>query len=298
MSISYRNMNAFIQVAESTTFAEAADKLHITQPALSIAIKKMEAQLGGALFSRSTRRVQLTPEGRTLLPKAKRLIYEWDDTVLDMQNLFAMKKGTLSIAAMPSFAASRLPGILQRFHLNQPNVRIRVMDVVMEKVIELVVGGRVELGFTFEPENCDGLCFYPLFKDAFIVVVPSGHPLAQCSLGVEWETVCQSDFIAMNRGSSLRKWIDEIALRHDPLNIVAEMGQLGTIGQLIKQNMGISIVPSLCQEQMENIGLTCLPLRNSPLQKNVGVVRSLRGSMSVASLTLWEQCCDQATITK
>ncbi|MCW8092242.1 LysR family transcriptional regulator [Alteromonas sp. ASW11-130] len=290
MSISYRNMYAFIQVADSSTFAEAADKLHITQPALSIAIKKMESQLGGALFSRSTRRVQLTPEGRTLLPNARRLINEWDDTVLDMRNLFAMKKGTLSIAAMPSFAASRLPDILKQFHNKQPNVRIRVLDVVMENVIEMVVAGKVELGFTFEPEICDGLCFQPLFNDSFIVVVHSHHPLAHFKSGVEWKNVCQSDFIAMNRGSSLRKWIDEIAIDHGALNIVAETGQLGTIGQLIKQQMGISIVPSLCHEQMENIGLVCLPLFNAPLQKNVGMIRSLRGSMSVASITLWEQC--------
>ena len=90
MSISYRNMLAFIRVAESATFAEAAEKLHLTQPALSSAIKKMEEQLGGKLFSRSTRRVTLTPEGHTLLPTARRLVNEWDETYHDMQNLFAM----------------------------------------------------------------------------------------------------------------------------------------------------------------------------------------------------------------
>ena len=63
MSISYRNMQAFLCVAESATFAEAAEKLFVTQPALSSSIKKMEEQLGGQLFSRTTRRVQLTPEG-------------------------------------------------------------------------------------------------------------------------------------------------------------------------------------------------------------------------------------------
>ncbi len=290
MAISYRNMFAFIQVAESSTFVEAAEKLHITQPALSTAIKKMETQLGGALFSRSTRRVQLTPEGRTLLPNAKRLINEWDDTVHDMQNLFAMKKGTLSIAAMPSFAASKLPGILKQFHQSQPDVRIRVLDVVMEKVIEMVLAGRVEVGFTFEPEVSDGLCFHSLFTDSFIVVAHPSHSMLTSSDGVEWEKVCESDFIAMNRGSALRKWIDEIATKHGALNIVAETGQLSTIGQLIKQQMGISIVPSLCKEQMESIGLVCLPLLNSPMQKSVGMVRALRGSMSVASSTLWEQC--------
>ena len=68
MNVSYRQLQAFLQVAQSATFAEAAQKMFLSQPALSSAIKKMEEQVGGPLFSRTTRKVQLTPEGQDFLP--------------------------------------------------------------------------------------------------------------------------------------------------------------------------------------------------------------------------------------
>lgn len=289
MSVSYRNMLAFIRVAESATFAEAAEKLHLTQPALSSAIKKMEAQMGGKLFSRSTRRVQLTPEGETLLPTAKRLINEWDETFQDMQNLFAVRQGKLTLAAMPSFAEARLPQILHQYHDRYPNIRLRIVDVVMEEVIDSVLTGHAELGFTFEPEVSDGLIFAPLFDDCFVAVVHEYHPLAD-SVTIKLEDCFAYPFIAMNRGSAIRKWTEQAAVRVGNMNIIAETGQLGSVGQLIAQGLGISVVPALCCAQMEARGLKCIDIDNNPLVKRVGLIRQARGGISVAAQALWQQC--------
>lgn len=289
MSVSYRNMLAFIRVAESATFAEAAEKLHLTQPALSSAIKKMEAQMGGKLFSRSTRRIHLTPEGETLLPTAKRLIDEWDETFQDMQNLFAVRQGKLTLAAMPSFAESRLPDILSHYHAQYPNIRLRIVDVVMEEVIDSVLSGRAELGFTFEPEIIDGLVFSPMFDDCFVAVVYQDHPLAG-EKSIELQDCFSYPFIAMNRGSAVRKWTEQAAAQHGNINIIAETGQLGSLGQLIAQGLGISVVPALCRAQMQARGLCCIGINNNPLVKRVGLIRQVRGGMSVAAQALWEQC--------
>ena len=170
MDVSYRQIKAFVEVAKSSTFAEAAVNLHLTQPALSSAIKKMEEQLGGKLFQRNTRNVSLTPEGEVLFPNALRLLHDWDNTFSDIQNLFAMAKGQLTICAMPSFAESHLPNILSVFHRRIPNVNLRIVDVVMEQVIHEVTTGRSEIGFSFEPERKDGLVFKSLFADEFVVV--------------------------------------------------------------------------------------------------------------------------------
>lgn len=287
--VSYKNMLAFIHAAESTTFAEAAEKLHVTQPALSSAIKKMEQQIGGLLFSRTTRRVELTPEGQTFLPTAKRLVSDWDEAIQDMQNLFAMNQGTLRIAAMPSFAESRLPISLKQYHKRWPNIRIRVMDVVMEDVIDAVLSGRAELGFTFEPDNMDGFEFSPIGQDQFIGVVPRNHPLSSAE-SVDWKTLLSYPFVAMNRESAVRRWTEDIAQAVGPLKIIAETSQLGSLGQLIAQGLGISVVPALCQQQMERKGLLCLPIDDKQLVKSVGIIRRQRGSVSIAAQALWDQC--------
>ncbi|MEP2653472.1 MAG: LysR family transcriptional regulator, partial [Paraglaciecola sp.] len=171
-NVSFKQLNIFVCIANSHTFAEAAEKICLSQPALSSALKKMESQVGGELFSRTTRKVELTPEGKLFLPIAKRLIYDWQQAFSDLHNLFSLGQGNLSIAAMPSFAAGLLPSILHKFTGLYPNIKLAVNDVVMERVIQNVKEGRVEVGFSFETEKMEGLEFQPLFEDCFMVVLP------------------------------------------------------------------------------------------------------------------------------
>jgi LysR family carnitine catabolism transcriptional activator len=124
--VSYKNMRAFIEVAQSATFAEASKRLFLSQPALSTAIKNMETQLGGKLFTRTTRRIQLTPEGINFLPKAKRVLADYDAALEDVRNLFKVQQGSLTVSAMPSFAEGQLAQLLQGFVAQNANVNIRI----------------------------------------------------------------------------------------------------------------------------------------------------------------------------
>ncbi|NDV91307.1 LysR family transcriptional regulator [Alteromonas sp. 345S023] len=288
MNISYRHLQVFIHIAHSATFAEAALKLHITQPALSSSIQKMEEQLGGKLFSRSTRRVELTREGEALLPNAIRIMRDWEETFGDIQNLFAMAKGRLTIAAMPSFAESYLPTLLSRYHTMAPNINLRILDVVMEQVINDVSNGRAEIGFTFEPQRKDGLTFEALFDDEFMLVVNPAHPLAK-KHSIDWASCIAYPFVMMNRGSAVRQWTERQLEHYGEPIIVAETGQLATLGQLINQGLGISIMPSLCRSHMENIGLVCMSFNDDILMKRVGIVKQSKRDLSVAAQKLWEE---------
>ncbi|MFT7215116.1 MAG: LysR family carnitine catabolism transcriptional activator [Paraglaciecola sp.] len=287
-SVSYRQLLAFIRVAQSTTFAEAAEKMCVSQPALSTAIKKMEGQIGGALFSRTTRKVQLTPEGREFLPVALRLLNDWDDAFSDLQNVFSMGRGKLSIAAMPSFAVGQLPEILRQFQSQFANIKISVADIVMEQVIKSVSQGRVELGFTFETEQLDGIDFHPMFTDEFIAVLPANSPLARHD-HLHWQQLNARPFVAMNRGSAIRGWVDDYCEQLGfSLNIVAEASQLATLGQFVEHGLGVSVVPGLCRVQMSRLGLVCLPIQNAELSKRVGMIKKTRSNMSVSAQALWD----------
>jgi len=294
LNISHRQLQAFVCVAQSNTFAEASEKMCLSQPALSTSIKKMELQLGGPLFFRSTRKVALSPEGSLFLPVAIRLLNDWDDALGDIHTVFSMGKGKLSIAAMPSFAAGLLPGILREFQSGSPNIKISVADIVMESVIGAVRHDRVELGFTFETEQLEGIEFHPMFTDTFIAILPADHALAQFS-ELSWQQLSAHPFVAMNRGSTVRAWIqshmDHLGL---PLNIVAEAGQLATLGQFVKHGLGISVVPGLCKAQMSGTGLCCLPIKNCGLVKRVGMIKKSRSNLSVAAASLWEWVVSQS----
>jgi LysR family carnitine catabolism transcriptional activator len=291
-NITFRQVQAFICVARCATFAEAAEKMFVSQPALSSAIKKMEIQLGGDLFSRTTRKVELSPEGALFLPVALRLMNDWEEAFSDLHTLFSLGRGKLSIAAMPSFAAGQLPQILQLYQAEFANIKLSVADIVMELVYKEVREARVEIGFTFEHERQEGTIFHPLFTDDFMVILPSAHPLAALS-SIQWQDIVNYPFVAMNKSSAMRGWIENhVQLLGFKLNVVAEAGQLATLGQFVKHGLGVSVVPCLCQEQMSSKGLVCIPLKNSGLSKRVGMVKISRSNLSVAADTFWQWVID------
>jgi LysR family carnitine catabolism transcriptional activator len=181
MNVTLKQLRAFVAIAESGSFAEASERVHLSQPALSIAIKNFEDCIGGKLLARSTRKVALTPEGHFFIPVAKRMIADWDEAFTDLNNLFSLQRGKLAIAAMPSYASTELPMLLKTFRDNYPQVNIKVHDVIAEDTVAMVRTGKVELGITFDPGLYDDLIFKPLFTDQFIAVIPIDHPLCSHS---------------------------------------------------------------------------------------------------------------------
>jgi len=281
--VSIKNIQAFVELAKCQSFAEAAQKRHISQPALSSAIKKMELQLGGALFSRSTRSVKLTPEGMSFLPVAKRLLDDWENAIYDVKQLFKLEKGLLTIASMPSFAEGNLPSLLASFGYAQPKISIRVHDVVMELVIDSVLRERADLGFAFEPEENELLNFYPMFNDEFVVIMPPDHALNLAD-DVTLDNLTEYPFVSLNRGSSTRKWVDDKLINDDrKISIGVEASQFSTIGNLVYSGMGIAIVPSMVQKQMEAKGCISKKVSGLNIIKRVGLITLKNRSLSSAA---------------
>lgn len=207
-----KQLRAFLAVARTLSFTQACEHMHLSQPALSLAIKGLEESLGGRLLVRSTRSVRLTPEGESLVPLAKRLIAEWDNTEELLRQRFTLQLGRLAVATMPSFASNLLPPALRVFRQRHPKVNVTVHDVINEQVIEMVRARQVELGLVFEPEATGSLSFAPLFRDRFVAVVPADSRLADRP-SLDWATLMTRNFIALQRppwcaGCLSRPWRD------------------------------------------------------------------------------------------
>ncbi|WP_116369104.1 LysR family transcriptional regulator [Parahaliea mediterranea] len=291
MNVSIKQLRAFLALAEYGSFAEASESLHLSQPALSAAIRNMEQAVGGKLFNRTTRHLALTPEGRQFLPVARQLQAEWDRAFDDLSRRFALLQGHLRLAAMPSFAINCLPPLLQRFRQQYPGINLVIDDIVMELVLDAVRDGRAELGVTFEPEQYDGLHFTPLFEDRFIAIVPAGSPLASCQR-IHWQQLAEQPFITMNRGSWMRATTDRVmaALALHPASL-AEASQLATIGRMVASGLGVSIAPALCQTSMQLQGVQCRPLEGPVIQRQVGVFTRKRHPLSGPAEALHQLLC-------
>jgi LysR family carnitine catabolism transcriptional activator len=281
MNVTIKHLRAFVELAHCKSYATASNRLSISQPAISICIKNLEAQVGGALFNRSTRIVELSPEGEAFFPKAKKLLNDWQDTFEEVHELFALKQGRLTVAAMPSFAASVLPSVLKLFSFEYPRIRIDVKDVVMESVVASVLDGEADLGIVFEPDNLAELHFQPLLKNQFIVVASDPGVIVN-KTAITLADIAQNPIVMMNRGSSIRQWLEDAFQQNNLMPLIsAEAWQLDTLGEMVKAGLGIAIVPELCKPQMQSKGLTFSMLENESLNRNVGVIYKQKSGLSV-----------------
>lgn len=283
-----KQLRAFLAVAECLSFAQAGERLHLSQPALSLAIKSLEEDLGGQLLTRTTRNVALTPEGETLLPLARQLLADWDNTEELLRQRFTLQMGKVSVAAMPSFAGNLLPGALKVFRGRYPRVNVAVHDVVNEQVLEMVRHRRVELGIGFEPESSNSLLFTPFYMDRFVAVVAADSPLAKRA-EVTWSELLREDFIALQRPSAVRLLLEQAILaRHGKLSVAFESHQLSTIGRMVANGLGVSAVPSLCIEQMQELGAVCVSLVEPRIERRIGLTMLADHKLSAAAQALRE----------
>lgn len=287
MNVTVKQLKAFVAVAKTRSFAEAAELVYLSQPALSIAIKNLEETVGGALLARSTRTLALTPEGEMFYPVAERLLADWDDAMLELHNLFSLKRGKLSVAAMPSFAGQQLPAVMRDYRNLYPDINVTVQDVVAEAVVEMVRSGRVEIGVAFVPDSSiDDLNFQTLFEDRFVVALPNEHPLLKKD-AITWNQLQQFPFIALQRPSSIREVIERtLEEKKFSLNIQFESHHLVTIIQMVVTGLGVSVVPSLCIPQIEQMGGHWRPLKAPVITREVGIFTRKRYPLSTAAAAM------------
>lgn len=267
-----KQLRAFLAVARDLSFAQASEHLHLSQSALSLTIKTLEEQLGGRLFSRTTRSVALTPEGEVLLPLAHRLLADWRQAESALRDQFALNQGLVSLAAMPSFAANTLPPVVKRFRAEYPGIKVRVHDVINEEVVEMVRERRVEIGVAFRPPADAAVAFLPLYMDRFHAVLPNDSTFADVD-ELEWPTLMGLPFIALQAPSTVRSMMEErLAEEHLSLSVEIETHQLTTVGRMVACGLGVSAVPELCVGQMHELGARCVPLSHPVIEREVGLL--------------------------
>jgi LysR family carnitine catabolism transcriptional activator len=280
MNITLKQLRTFITIAQSKSFAEASEILHLSQPALSISIKNLEETIGGKLLARSTRTLSLTPEGQLFLPTAKRLLADFDDAFIELAELFSLKRGNLSLAAMPSFASTHLPQHLLAFTTDYQEIKVRVHDVIAEEAVAMVRNGKVEFAITFDPGEFDDLHFETLFSDELLAVFPDNHNLEQAS-ELTWQQISHYPFIALQRPSSIRMLMeDTLAEQALFLKVKYESNQLATVVQMVANKLGVSAIPSLYKQQIQSLNIKYCPLTSPTISRRVGIITRKRYPLS------------------
>jgi DNA-binding transcriptional LysR family regulator len=148
MDLNLRDVRAFVAVAQTGSFTRAATRLHLSQPALTVQIRRLEEIVGVRLFDRNSRNVALTPAGRELLPVLQKSLHDMEQVLVDARALADGSSGTVRIACLPTFAASLLPDLIRDLRKTVPRAGFHVRDVVASMVNTLVRNEEVDIGLT------------------------------------------------------------------------------------------------------------------------------------------------------
>lgn len=286
MKPSIQQLQAFVAVAQSHSLSQASERLHRSQPAISIALRNLESQVGGLLFSRDARQLVLTPEGRDFLPVALRLLGDWKDALDDLEATFSKRRGKITVAALPTLAGGLLPGVIADFRSRYPQIKLSLHDVLADEVAALVREERADFGLSVEPQGADDLDFQPIVSDHNVVICPLGHPLLALDR-VPWRALMDHPFIGIHRQSSSRQEIDRVmADIGGSLDLQCEAGQLATVGRMVAAGLGISVLPSLSLRLISPVGLDHRVLVSPCLPRRLGILYRRRAPLSAAASAL------------
>jgi len=281
--IEFKDLVIFIRIAETGNFHDAAELTFLSQPALSRRMQKLESLLGAQLFERTTRKTWLTSVGREFLPKARRMVEEFEMSILGIKDMASQQKGKVIIACIPTAAFYFLPSVINVFNERYPGIRIQILDESANQGLESVIRGDADFGINMAIAQHPEVVFTPLLDDPFVVCLRKDHPL--CELDeVSWADMEPYKLISVGRASGNRILLDKSLARDQvKLNSFYEVQHLSTSLGLVEMGLGISIVPKLAMPLSSASTLTFRPLKGQKIDHSIGLVKRSSTSVSPAA---------------
>ena len=286
MNLTLRQLEILVAAADAATFSEAAHKLGISQPSLSETIRRMEGELGTAMFDRNTRSVALTADGRHTVAIAREVVREFHLGLESIADRSRAQRARVTIAALPSIACAVLPVALRAFRKQRPGTEIALNDVLHERAIALVRDGVADVAVTVRPASLDGLEFAVLGADALHLVCRRDHSLAT-KRRPEWRDFAGEAFVALARATSVRR-LAEAAFVHAGVGLepAYEVEQIPTAVALVEAGLGITALPGLTLSMVKVTGLVARPIGGPPMRRQIGVATLSGRALSPAAASL------------
>jgi len=248
-----RHLRYFVGVGEALSFTKAAEKLHLAQPSLTRQIKDLEVEIGVRLLNRNKRKVSLTPEGRSFLADAKRVLAHSVDIVESVQRLHRRETAAINIGYVANFFPAPLPASLAAFQRKYPMVSVNLFDMSYGDQFRALEEGRIYLGFVKMPPSLAtrDLQFRSLGSDKIIVAVREGDRLEQNAV-IRLKDLRSMFFIGMSEKSypGYRSWLTETCRK---AGFAPKVLQDVEIERIVLQAVGAGLGVALLPEQVEKL---------------------------------------------
>ncbi|MDC7789475.1 LysR family transcriptional regulator [Rhodoplanes sp. TEM] len=290
MDITLRQIRAFLTIVQTRSFTKAAALLHLSQPALTVQIRNLEAALGVRLLDRSNRAVEITRVGLELLPVLQRTLSDLDGALGDIREIGAGRRGTVRIAALPSFAASLLPQVIMSCRRDNPALGFLVRDAIASHVVAMVRSEEVDLGLTGGAVADAELDVLHQTTDQLCLVYPESHPIGRKRrIGVR--DLVELPLILTNPGTSLRDVIDAalLGVGHTP-TLACEVTYMMSAVAMVRAGLGVTVLPRSAREVRVERGLRSKGIDDPAFVRPIALVKKKGRTLPPASVAFLDAC--------
>ncbi len=286
LNLSARQLRAFLALAELGSFTRAAHRCHLSQPAFSAVVRGLEEALGARLFDRTTRHVELTAEGRWLEDPARRLLADIEAIASGLGDRVALRRGRVTVAALPSLAAGWIPALFAAFRREHPGIDLALHDTLSDACLALVRAGTADFAVAATNPGSPEWATQVLCRDRFHLVCRRDHPLAR-KARVAVKDLLGHPFVHFSRASSVRQHL-EAALAPQAMATVLEVEHLTTVTGMVEEGVGITVVPALTLFEFERGSLVHRPVAIPGLSRTLYLVRRADRSLSLPAKALYD----------
>src|SRR3954467_12306018 len=273
-----RQLVAFCAVVERKSFSQAAERLGVTQPAVSLQIRSLEQRLGRQLLDRSGRRVEPTEAGRVLYASAQRLLALEEHLLEELQaDDEGAVSGTLELGASTGPGGTVVPLLLCEFHEQHPDVRVRLTVSDTQTLVDQVANRELELGIVGAARRHRGVPFEPFFRDEVVLACPAGHAFADRVVAVE--ELRDEPLIVMQEGAGVRQVIEDelrrAGTRLRDLDVQLELGLQESVKSAVIAGHGVGFISRSSVEKDLDAGMLVeARVQGLELEREIHLVRA------------------------
>ena len=267
-------LRAFITVADLRSFRQAAVELHLSAPALSRRIERLEERVGARLLDRTSRSVRLSVVGEAFVERVRSVLEDLDDAVLGVNELSSGHTGRLTIAAVPSAACGFVPQALARLTGRYPGIRLRLLDGSLQATALAVLGGQADLGIGFSDDALPGLQVELLGEDPYVLALPTAHRWAGRRT-IRLQDLGDEPMLALAASSGNRALLElQLAQAGVALQVTHEAAHVWALIGMVEAGLGCALVPAMAMRSAP-AGVAAVALRGNPLRRRIGLLTPL-----------------------
>lgn len=273
-------LQAFLAVADTGSFSAAAERVFLTQPAISKRIAALERELNARLFDRLGRQVQLTEAGRALVARARVIVNELTDARRSLANLSGAVRGELALATSHHIGLHRIPSALKQFHTRHPQVRLNLRFMDSEAACTAVLQGTLELAVvTLPPVAIPQLRYEPIWDDPLDLVIAASHALATRAT-VDLKTLLAEPAILPGAGTYTREIILKAFGKH---RATIQVGMTTNYLEVLKMLAAIGLGWTALPRTMIDDDLKVVQIKNISIHRRLGIVTHTMRTLSNAA---------------